>query len=55
MSLKMAAKLEQRFWSIALGIATFVAIAILRLPLLHVLAVGLPGGLLLAYLSRAKA
>ncbi|MBV8467614.1 MAG: chromate transporter [Burkholderiales bacterium] len=52
MALKMGRQLERRAWSLLAGIITFVAIAILRLPLLHVLLVMIPAGIALAYLSR---
>lgn len=53
--MRLAAKLERRIWPAALAVATFVAIAWLRLPLLTVLAVAAPIGIALAAREAGRA
>jgi chromate transporter len=52
MALKMGMQIERRAWSALACAITFVAIAVLRLPLLHVLLVMIPAGIALAHLTR---
>ena len=49
MGARLASKLDRRLWTGLLVLATFAAIALWRLPLLHVLAIGIPVGVALGY------
>ncbi|MBV8659922.1 MAG: chromate transporter [Burkholderiales bacterium] len=51
MGARLGARLDRRVWTGLLVLGTFLAIAIWRLPLLHVLAVCIPVGVGLGYLN----
>ncbi|WP_374348869.1 chromate transporter [Chitinimonas sp.] len=54
MGIKLALKMERRYWTVALAGLTLAAIALWRLPLLWVLALAIPFGIACGYRSVQK-